>query len=81
MYNTLAVMCMGSGLLIFFSGLLMPANLLKAIPLSLDFWTAAGLLKLSGGPSWNTILTAGLLIMIRKLANFTLNKRNYERIT
>lgn len=75
MYSDLSFICVGSGIFVFLLGLLTPGQLLKAIPLSLDFWTAAGLLKLSGGPSSKTILTAALLILIRKLTNFSLKAK------
>lgn len=42
-------------------------NALLGVPLALDFWMAAGLLKLTGVPSWSSLLTAALLVIIRKV--------------
>lgn len=42
-------------------------RLMPALAVLLDFLTAAGLLRLAGEPSWNTIAAAAAVIAVRKL--------------
>jgi hypothetical protein len=44
-----------------------------AAGIALDFWTAAGLIKLSHDSDWPVIVTAASLIMIRKLTGISLS--------
>lgn len=37
------------------------------VPLTLEFWTAAGLLRLAGEPSWARIATVAAIVAARKL--------------
>lgn len=37
------------------------------VPLTMEFWTAAGLLRLVGEPSWARIATAAAIVATRKL--------------
>jgi uncharacterized membrane protein len=44
----------------------------RALPLALDFWLAAGLLRLSATSAWSAIVTAAAIVALRKLIGFTL---------
>ena len=48
-------------------------SLIKALAFALDFWLAAGLLKLVGHPSWKVILTSGIIVVLRKILTLNLN--------
>lgn len=72
MYSLLALLSVFAGLVVFLQGILQTKKLLLAIPLALDFFTAAGLLKLSGSDSWKTIAGAATIVVIRKLVGLTL---------
>lgn len=51
------------------------ARLTLGVVLALDFWLAAGLLKLTGTPSWTLIVGVAVIIAIRKLVGGALRKR------
>jgi hypothetical protein len=39
----------------------------EALPLSLDLWTAAGLLRLTADRSWSAVATAAALVLVRRV--------------
>lgn len=47
---------------------------LSHIPMALDFWTAAGLLRLSGTFEWQIIIMTVTFISIRKITSLSLKK-------
>ena len=47
-------------------------HVLAGVPLMLDFWIAAGLLRLTQNTSWTKIAAAATLIAIRKLVSLGL---------
>lgn len=57
----------GVGILVLLIGLGMYQRLQLVLPLALDFWMAAGLLKLAGFPTWSTIATVAAIVVLRKL--------------
>jgi uncharacterized membrane protein len=75
-FNGLMVLvCSVFGVLAFLSPIVSSLSLRSAISISLDFWMAAGLIRLSGVPSWQSIATAATLIAIRKMTNVALSRR------
>jgi len=69
----MVLVCSTFGVLVFISPLVAVLNFRSAISMALDFWTAAGLIRLSGVPSWSVLATVAMLIAIRKLSNFSLS--------
>lgn len=39
----------------------------EALPLTLDLWTAAGLLRLTADRSWSAVATAAALVLVRRV--------------
>ena len=70
--RVLALLCTTGGLI---SGLLVLATVrrpLLALQVAIDFWVAAGLLRLTGRPSWEAIVGAAGILLLRQLITFTL---------
>lgn len=51
-----------------------------SLPMMLDLWVAAGLLRLAGAPDWNRLLAAALLILVRKLVMYGLATPDLRRV-
>jgi hypothetical protein len=65
--ESLALACTAAGLL---AGLVVMARTgkgLLALAVALDLWTAAGLLRLAGPPSWARLAGAAAIIALRQL--------------
>ncbi len=54
------------------AGLASTRRLRVALPMTLDLWTAAGLLRLSADRAWSAIALAAGLVAIRRLVARTL---------
>nr|WP_237522670.1 DUF1622 domain-containing protein [Streptomyces sp. SID1328] len=52
-----------------------------ALAVLLDFLTAAGLLRLAGEPSWDSIILAAAVIALRKLLGASLHLSSANRTT
>jgi hypothetical protein len=63
----LALLCTGGGLIAGVAVLARTGRVLPALAVSLDLWTAAGLLRLAGPPSWPRIAAAAVIIALRRL--------------
>jgi hypothetical protein len=37
------------------------------LPMMMELWTAAGIIRLGNDPSWNAVLTAAIVLALRKL--------------
>jgi hypothetical protein len=72
--GVMVLACTFFGVLAFVSPLIGRWGLRAGVALALDFWMAAGLIRLSGVPSWNAIVTAATLIVIRKTTNVSLGR-------
>lgn len=70
--GTLALMCTGAGLVAAAVAWVRTREPAPALRLGFDFWLAAGLLRLSGSPSWPEIAAAASLIALRRLLAFDL---------
>ena len=53
---------------------------LCGVPLMLDLWVAAGLLRLSHAASWATIGGVAALVAVRKLVMYSLSRRAVQGI-
>jgi hypothetical protein len=70
----LALSLTAAGVLVFISGILINKKVNNTVSLSLDFWLAAGLIRLSGSPDWRTVASAASIIIVRKLVMLAINK-------
>jgi hypothetical protein len=57
----------GAGMLVLLLGSTFGTSWRAAIPVTVEVWTAAGLLRLAGEPSWTRIATAAAIIAVRRL--------------
>lgn len=55
------------GVLVLVAGLCVGARFRLALPVALELWTAAGLLRLSGTPSWSRVATAATVVAVRHM--------------
>jgi hypothetical protein len=76
MSNNLALLVTIFGILLFLFSLKMSHSISQALPLALEFWTAAGLLRLSHDSSWHSLLVAATIIAIRKMVMLSLRSRS-----
>ena len=79
LFQTLALISTFAGVLILVVCLVAYQNLILGLPLALDFWMAGGFLKLTGIPSWSTIATVAVLVIIRKIVVQNLDFRASEK--
>lgn len=70
--SALAVTLSAAGLVVGAVGALTTRHLRAGVPMMLELWTAAGLIKLSGDPSWPSIILAAIVIGLRRLVTFGL---------
>jgi hypothetical protein len=66
LFDALSLVLSAAGVLAALVGLAHPRRWRDALPMMLDLWVAAGLLRLAGTPDWRRLLTAALLIAVRK---------------
>jgi Protein of unknown function (DUF1622) len=68
----LALLCTTGGLI---SGLIVLVTVRRpvvALQVAIDFWVAAGLLRLTGRPSWEAVVGAAGILIVRQVITFTL---------
>jgi hypothetical protein len=70
-----AVVSTGLGVVAASAVFLRGHDLRLTIGVLLDFLLAAGLLRLSGDPTWQTILTAAVIIAVRKVVSVSIGQR------
>jgi hypothetical protein len=66
--TTAALMVTGAGLLVAVAVYAATRRIGRALPVLLDFLTAAGLIRLAADVSWGSILGAAAVITVRKTA-------------
>jgi uncharacterized membrane protein len=71
----LSLLVTGMGIFVFVSGLTVSFTVRNSLPLALEFWTAAGLLRLSHHSAWSAIAVAGTIVLLRKIVGFSLSHR------
>ena len=64
--RALSLLCAAAGVAVFVSVAFRRIRPDEAIRLALEFWLAAGLLRLSWLGSWGAILTAAVIVVVRK---------------
>ncbi|MFJ8693808.1 hypothetical protein [Streptomyces roseolilacinus] len=62
-----AVLVTGAGLVSAAAAHRLTGDVRRALAVLLDFLTAAGLVRLAGDPSWDSILAAAAVIALRRL--------------
>jgi ABC-type enterobactin transport system permease subunit len=70
---TFVLVCSAFGVLAFLSAFLGFAPFHDAVTTALDFWMAAGLLRLSSTSTWQAIAVAASIILVRKLTRLTVH--------
>jgi hypothetical protein len=68
----LALLCTTGGLVSGFLVLVTVRRPVLALQVAIDFWVAAGLLRLTGRPSWEAIVGAAGILALRQVITFTL---------
>jgi hypothetical protein len=76
----LALVCTAAGVFIFATPSLSPLRFRQLLPFALDFWTAAGLLRLSGHPSASAIAIAAIVILIRRVTTMSLKRQVINKL-
>jgi hypothetical protein len=56
-----------AGLIVLLSATLLRLRWAIAVPIAVELWTAVGLLRLLGEPSWSRIAAVGSMVVIRQL--------------
>jgi hypothetical protein len=65
--DQLALLCTAGGLIIGLLVTLVVGKPFLALRVALEFWTAAGLLRLAAPPSWGRLLGAAAIVAVRQL--------------
>ncbi len=76
--DMLALLCTGGGLIAGAAALARTGQVLPAVAVGLDLWTAAGLLRLAGSPSWQRIAAAAAVVALRRLLSAGLHPAAQE---
>ncbi len=74
-----AVLVSALGLLAGVVGAVATGTARGGLPIMLDLWTAAGLLRLASSPGWSSIGAAGALVLVRRLVLLSLGSRPPQR--
>lgn len=61
-----------AGVFVLMLGALRTGHLRAGLPMMLEMWTAGGMLKLSGSPTWSSIIVVAILIALRRAVNRSL---------
>ena len=72
LWDQLAVLCTVAGLSAGLAVGLATRRVLLAIRVAVDFWVAAGLIRLSGDVSWQALLGAAGILALRQLLHLAL---------
>jgi hypothetical protein len=65
--DSISIVLAAAGVIVLGVAFTFGASWRAAIPIALELWTGAGLLRLVGEPSWARIVTAAAIILIRRL--------------
>jgi hypothetical protein len=69
-----ALACIAGGVIVAILVLVTTGDGRAALQIALDFWLAAGLLRLGGSPGWEPLLVTGMIIAVRHLAGRALRR-------
>ncbi|MER7278681.1 hypothetical protein ABT369_29990 [Dactylosporangium sp. NPDC000244] len=67
-----ALGCIAAGLVTGAVTLALGRDVREALRMALDFWLAAGLLRLGATPGWEPLLVAATILAIRQLVGWSL---------
>jgi hypothetical protein len=68
-YAQLALACVAAGLLTGGAAVLSTRNGVLGLQITLEFWVAAGLLRLAGDLTWAALAGAAAIVALRQLLN------------
>jgi hypothetical protein len=71
-YAQLALACVAAGLLAGSAAVLSTRNGVLGLQIALEFWVAAGLLRLTGDLTWSVLAGAAAIVALRQLLNYGL---------
>jgi hypothetical protein len=69
-----ALGCVAAGLITGGITLAMTREMAGALRMALDFWLAAGLLRLGGTPGWQPLVVAATIVAVRQLVGRSLRR-------
>jgi hypothetical protein len=78
--GSIALAFAAAGLLAFFLASVVTRDPRTGLPIMLELWMAAGLLRLSDNPSWKTVGLAAVILVIRTLVVFSLRGRTLRAV-
>lgn len=67
-----AALCTAAGVIAGLLAFAMTGQGVMALRLAVELWTAAGLLRLAGPPSWRALVGAAAILVLRQLLNLGL---------
>ncbi|MBW8487268.1 DUF1622 domain-containing protein [Actinomadura parmotrematis] len=67
-----ALCCVVAGLVAGGAVGLATRSLRAGLPVALDFWLAAGLLRLGADPGWTSLLATAAIVAVRRLVTWSL---------
>ena len=77
--DALALVVVAAGLVAGAAVVARTGRWLEALHAALDFWVAAGVLRLSGEPTWDRLAGAAAVVAIRQLVGFSLRQAEAAR--
>jgi hypothetical protein len=78
-YDALALALAASGVLAALLAGAVTREPRAGFPMMLELWTAAGILRLLGGPAWGRIVSAAVVIVLRRIVTSSLGERRSVR--
>jgi hypothetical protein len=78
--GSIALAFAAAGLLAFFLASVATRDPRTGLPIMLELWMAAGLLRLSDNPSWKTVAMAAIILVIRTLVLLSLRGRTLRAV-
>jgi hypothetical protein len=66
-FDPLSIALAGAGMIVLVLSPAFASRWRAGIPIALELWTGAGLLRLAGEPNWSRVATAALIICVRWL--------------
>jgi hypothetical protein len=78
LFDALSLLVSAAGVVVAVLGAATTGRLRDGLPMMLDLWVAAGLLRLTGEPDANRLLAAALLLAVRKLVTHALSRWDWR---
>jgi hypothetical protein len=66
-FDALSIALAGAGMIVLALSPAFASRWRSGVPIALELWTGAGLLRLAGEPSWSRVATAALIVCVRRL--------------